>query len=266
MFCGAKVSIFFLWSYITNKHQQSRTSPDYRSGHSMCRVNSRMQTLDESKSWKQQARPPTYWDADVRVRDLVLSQLPLQVRGNPYCPERTLLGQDELRVEHLRLPSLRCWTLEISKTQPLSVLYHKLDGTWRKKDSDIRASTSKEVIFAAENKQPTPKQARVSYQQKRNASLVGMDLLPTRVQGGNPRTAWNWGLGGGIWGLGRRRARNRAVRNWGWIGREKKWGPFGELAVCGLARARSTDSGGKKLAGCSPKTSATRFVILPLLF
>lgn len=66
-------------------------------------ITTRNQAPDPKELVKQR-KPPTYGDADVRVRDLVLAQLALQVRGDPYGPEGALLGQDELRVEHLRLP------------------------------------------------------------------------------------------------------------------------------------------------------------------
>lgn len=59
----------------------------------------------EKKKACETAKSPTYGDADIRIRDLILPQLPLQMRRDPYGPEGPLLGQDELRVEHFPPPT-----------------------------------------------------------------------------------------------------------------------------------------------------------------
>jgi hypothetical protein len=90
-----------------------------------------------------------------------------------------------------------------------------------------------------------------------------MDLLSTRVQGGNPRTAWNWR---GVAGSDESGARNFEVFETEVELGEKKMGSF-------LGTWQSVDSHSRSqqrlcFGPCDElrksKTSATRFVILPL--
>lgn len=46
---------------------------------------------------------PTYRDANISIRHLILPQLPLQMRRDPYSSKRPLLGQNKLRIEHFQV-------------------------------------------------------------------------------------------------------------------------------------------------------------------